>query len=801
MKLIIRNFKCYKHKEFDFGTSGVVLITGVSGVGKTTIFDALYFVLSGYGSKLTTTNCSVTLEHNDIVITRSKKPNRLTLTQGTLTGTAVMSEDDAAQHTIDGMFGSPFGIVGYLSQNNTNSFINMSPSDKIQFLEKIIFKDIDINDIKTKTTNTIRKCTDNVLITTSKLEVLSSQFTELKRPAFTTPKPTYKKDDLLLKKKEIQQRMETLRNKKQRFQTELQDLEYFTKTTATIQTMLTTHTTELGELTVVSFDSDLYNMYKKNLSDVKKHKNYITIKSQIDLDKQTLETIKQTEQSELRTKYAEVESTWSPHSETHCIQQINILKKEHTDLLSLETLRKKIKLKVDHSTTISLLKKQIEDISIDLSSKKEMLVKIKSIRTVYNCPSCGLKSYIKNNEMLKLDDSINYETNKLTELETEIKKLATTIDVAQMKLEQSLIEQTQYTTLFNELKQLDQQYASKTIDSVLTTLTSITMYYDEHRRRQELKTKYNTMIINKLYSTPITSFESDITNREKNLHINFQSNLNCSYAEDELTAFITNMTNDKYKFDTTTTRRALLEKEITKFKQTLQNELDTYNTKYKQINTPGHILENIFRLDTTLPLCVNDLLQCDNNLEYIEMYNQYVEALKTYVGKEQLISDMKKTQDEQNKKLIAANQFKDKILEAESISLTNIISTINTNAQIYLDCFFQEYPMLAELTPFKETSKSQKPQLNVTISYKDMCYDLSMLSGGELAKVTLAYSLAFNDMCNCPLLLLDESFASLDSDSTTNAITHIKSYSKNKLILIIVHQPINGIFDRIIELK
>ena len=54
MKLHLINFRCYEDKTFDFGELGVTLISGPSGVGKTTIMMAINFVLFGSGKKLQT---------------------------------------------------------------------------------------------------------------------------------------------------------------------------------------------------------------------------------------------------------------------------------------------------------------------------------------------------------------------------------------------------------------------------------------------------------------------------------------------------------------------------------------------------------------------------------------------------------------------------------------------------------------------------------------------------------------------------------------------------------------------------
>ena len=78
--------------------------------------------------------------------------------------------------------------------------------------------------------------------------------------------------------------------------------------------------------------------------------------------------------------------------------------------------------------------------------------------------------------------------------------------------------------------------------------------------------------------------------------------------------------------------------------------------------------------------------------------------------------------------------------------------------------------------------------------------DTSMLSGGELSRVILAYTLALGEMFNMPLMLLDECTASLDQDMTTVVFNSIRDNFSGKLILIIAHQVITGTFDKTIML-
>ena len=131
MKLHLVNFRCYSDKTFEFGDDGLVLITACSGAGKSTILMAIQFALFGTGTKISSygkTACKVELEFNDIKIVRTKRPNRLILNDE--------YEDAVAQEIINKTFGDTFDVTGYISQNALNSFIIMTPTDKLEFLER-----------------------------------------------------------------------------------------------------------------------------------------------------------------------------------------------------------------------------------------------------------------------------------------------------------------------------------------------------------------------------------------------------------------------------------------------------------------------------------------------------------------------------------------------------------------------------------------------------------------------------------------------------------------------------------------
>ena len=64
MLITLNNFKCWKQLEYDLGNQGITLLSGKSGVGKTSIIEAIIFALFGTGRKITKIgekSCSVKL--------------------------------------------------------------------------------------------------------------------------------------------------------------------------------------------------------------------------------------------------------------------------------------------------------------------------------------------------------------------------------------------------------------------------------------------------------------------------------------------------------------------------------------------------------------------------------------------------------------------------------------------------------------------------------------------------------------------------------------------------------------------
>ncbi|AYV85898.1 MAG: DNA double-stranded break repair ATPase [Solivirus sp.] len=145
-KLTLKRFKSFNDRVIEIPKTNLVLLNGPSGIGKTTIFEALSFLFydSPSYAPLNSTSTSkeetrVTLqfpeESGGLFISRSKRPNvlRVTLQNNSF------YIDAAAQEFILAYFSSQnLWLCGsYISQNCLNNFFSMTANQKMEFLQEI----------------------------------------------------------------------------------------------------------------------------------------------------------------------------------------------------------------------------------------------------------------------------------------------------------------------------------------------------------------------------------------------------------------------------------------------------------------------------------------------------------------------------------------------------------------------------------------------------------------------------------------------------------------------------------------
>jgi ABC-type transport system involved in cytochrome bd biosynthesis fused ATPase/permease subunit len=119
-----------------------------------------------------------------------------------------------------------------------------------------------------------------------------------------------------------------------------------------------------------------------------------------------------------------------------------------------------------------------------------------------------------------------------------------------------------------------------------------------------------------------------------------------------------------------------------------------------------------------------------------------------------------------------------------------------------LDAFFAEDPIEVSLKTFSEvkSTKKIKPSIKTEIQYKGNDMTLDALSGGEQARVIIAFMLALCDIQQSPVVMLDEVTANLDADLTEIIFDTVKSATSGKIVIAVAHQCVDGVFQTIFKI-
>lgn len=107
-----------------------------------------------------------------------------------------------------------------------------------------------------------------------------------------------------------------------------------------------------------------------------------------------------------------------------------------------------------------------------------------------------------------------------------------------------------------------------------------------------------------------------------------------------------------------------------------------------------------------------------------------------------------------------------------------------------------------QLRARKETKASVRNELHCTIwLHGDVVSGLSGLSVGQASRVSMAMNVALFSLCPCPFLLFDETFAPVDSDVHDRALYAIrKALPPGTMLLCSSHLP-SGVYDHVLHLQ
>jgi exonuclease SbcC len=806
----MKDFLCYSDSTFDFGESGVALLSGPSGAGKTSILRGIFFALFGEGNKLQacgSTSCRVELEFDGVKIIRTKRPNRLVVND--------VFEDESGQNLIDKMFGETFKISGYIQQNNLNSFILMSPIDKLAFLEKFAFRDVDLAKIKARCKAYITQTSDALVAVGSqldmarkvleKMELIEEKIFPLKCKKSEREK-SIKNENIKLKN------CHTLINRSARnakiIREEISDTRVLEATLkARTEALLNLEKNLLvldDEITKsVYIGDDELKSLESSLTDVIAMRDIKTLEKQIKIDLEKLKKMKEDEETIMNKRLEEcIETEWKEYSKEDLASTIEDMKKCLIDVTKIQALKDDIKnlscvCLEKHETN----KKELETMETELEKAQSLYDKLLAQQSSYSCPSCSVKLRLVNEELIMtsaevIEADLDALKDEISKLKRNISRLQKIVRDEENKIDRKNTNESEIDKIASTYEELP------SLEEVRGDLEYLRNYQAIQTELEKKKKNLEKDIKEGNFSSSYFTFKKGVEKMEiklNSLREKIGNNMPDT-DEEELRELINNQKQKRDIMCSAKKRREETSNDITNCKKVLENASEKHIKDYGNVKDLKELERNVLIEEDNLRELEIKKKKHEENLKGVEEWERYKSSLENYRNWELKVKELEEEEKVAVKEHASATKLKDKILEAESMAMINIIDSINAHARVYLDCFFPVDPISVNLQTFKETKKSTKPQINIEIEYKGMESDLNMLSGGELSRVVLAYTMALAEMFNTPLLLLDECTASLDQELSEIVFSAIKENFNGKMTLLIAHQVVTGSFDKIIRL-
>jgi len=138
--LSLENISCYTKAEFTFSRGKLILIKGPSGVGKSSIFKAITWILYGTLKGICNFNsnkCSGTFITPEIKVTRSNKSPKLQV----ISEAVLYDNETVAQSIIDKIYGNEeiWNVTCYLEQDSRSLLLGGTNNERMEILNKLSF--------------------------------------------------------------------------------------------------------------------------------------------------------------------------------------------------------------------------------------------------------------------------------------------------------------------------------------------------------------------------------------------------------------------------------------------------------------------------------------------------------------------------------------------------------------------------------------------------------------------------------------------------------------------------------------
>lgn len=804
MEITLDKFRCYDLKRtFNFPNNGLVLLQGLSGSGKTSILQAISFCLFGTGNKIISfgcKKCEVKLTFDGETFIRTKGPNRLLY----IDKQGCELEDDAAQEYINNKFGTNFSITSYITQKGMESFFCLGSAERMEFLEKIALGDVDIAELKRKCKTKIRERKERHRELELQLTFVSQEASKVICPG-TIPFPLGgKPNEVKIKNEAIRWKRNTkeleattkelcrMKEEKNKYETSLQIRNNLLSQLSDTDRSISTLTEEMK----------LLNPIYEKVEELEEKLKFSTLHKTLISEKTTYASeVKQYEKfksAELKQMQEELEKVGLVEP---VINRIEELQKN----ISVQEAWKKLKIKLQKTNEAIDEFNSVEDYTSEIAKLREeenklhnSKAQLKASLCVYRCPSC--QTFVKlNKEKLEVAENCQpqQDCKSAKNIDKELEEIQTNIrEFGEYKIELlSLLAKKEQCE--KELSSLENKGIQLDIDySAALKKHREELFHSENIQKKLAEIKEN--IEKENFSLSIKAIQKQINKRNETIKQLERNIEKCNNRSIESLEDSEKLQEDVLQAKLEGQRFVSLDgqlKEKLEVKKKLDCKVSSFTIEEKDYPT------TIQQLETSITKLQKEEENYKARSKQLDQYKENEKQITVYKEWQEKLTNLSEQEKNARTSWTVAEKMLKKILEAESKAVEHSIENINNHMRYYLDRFFTD-PISVEIKPFKETKAGvEKPCINIAVGYKGSESDINLLSGGERARVELAICLSINSMIGGKLLLLDECLSSLDAESLDCIIETLREEAKEKLIITVLHNAPEGVFDAIVSLQ
>lgn len=287
----------------------------------------------------------------------------------------------------------------------------------------------------------------------------------------------------------------------------------------------------------------------------------------------------------------------------------------------------------------------------------------------------------------------------------------------------------------------------------------------------------------------------DILKKDIPLDKDYQ-NVDIDYDEEDLRILYT------YKFDTRDENNIKSDIKNYHLNQKFQKLKEFKNFKYQVPNDFEEYYQRYLTLKRYQELKLDIEIEDDikEKLTTYKLYREAINKCQTLEEREKDLRDEENKRKKNTQQLEHINRLHKVIRETENSYMEMRIGEINQQLNEILDNLFDDISI--EITMFRETKgkEKNKPQVSLNIFLDGVEYpNLNYFSGGEKDRISIALTLTFNIILGSPILMFDEVFSSLEEKKREDCLNIIRKYTKDKILLNICHETIEGFYDEIIK--